>query len=176
MPGTLGAAARTPTPEWAYGADGKQRTVHVVSATRRRTATAVLGSIIAGALSIAALLAIANPVPPVRLGLTLLLPLTVAMAFFGSWQEGSCPKCRARARAQQRFDLAPAVEPASQADTSHGKVDIALGWQVTLAHSIECRACGHRYSSEDDVFVSRAEARSPSEAIVLAQSRASAHR
>lgn len=142
-----------------------------MSLPSRRSATQVLGSVIAGAVSIGALLAIANPIPPVRLGLTILLPIAVGMAFFGSWQEGSCPKCRARARMQERTDLTPTVEAASHADASGGAVDISLGWQVTLSHTLSCQACGHRYSSSDDVFITRDQARTPSEAVVLAQSR-----
>jgi len=142
-----------------------------MSLASRRNATQILGSIIAGALSIGALLAIANPIPPVRLGLTILLPIAVGMAFFGSWQEGSCPKCRARSRLQEHTELTPTVEAASHADASRGSVDISLGWQVTLAHTLSCQVCGHRYSSSDDVFITRDQARTPSEAVVLAQSR-----
>lgn len=143
-----------------------------MTASPRRLTSHALGSVVAGAASIAALLVIANPTPPVRVGLTLVLPIVAVMAFVGGWQDGACPKCRARARHQDRTDLPAEVEPASRADAVEGEVDIALGWQVTLAQNISCRSCGHRYSSADDIFVSRHEARTPSEAVVLAQSKA----
>ena len=147
-------------------------TVPTVSASSKRLTSHALGSGVAGAASIAALRVIANPTPPVRLGLTLILPVVAVMAFVGSWQDGACPKCRARARTQERTDLPPEVEPASQAVAVKGEVDIELGWQVTLAQNISCLACGHRYSAADDIFVTRFEARTPSEAVVLAQSKA----
>lgn len=134
----------------------------------RTSWSAALGSVVAAALTLAALLAVANPTPVVRAGLTLATPLVAVMAFMGSWQSQACPRCGARRSKQVRTSQAPQVDPGSRAGTRAGKVSVELGWDVVLRHSVSCTACEHRYDTSDSVFVPRSVASTASEAVVLA--------
>lgn len=131
--------------------------------------TVIIGNIGAVALVFAALLAIAYPTPTLRAGLAILTPLVVAAAFAGAWNDGRCPDCRARRGQQQHVQMPAHVQVASRTFTHGGEVVVDLGWEVSTGELVTCQACRHEYSSKSSVFVSRNDARSASEALVVAQ-------
>lgn len=127
-----------------------------------------MGSIVAACLTIAALLAVTNPTPLVRAGLTLATPLVAVMAFIGSWQSGSCPQCGARRNKQTSVRQPVEVEASSKTISEQGAVRVDLGWQVTTRQSVECQECAHLYEKKQTTFVPRSQANGPAEAEIAA--------
>lgn len=134
-----------------------------------RVPAVVLGVIGAGALPYAALLVVVYPDSGVRTGLAVLTPLVVLIAFAGAWRRSRCPRCGARKSFQERVDGLPVATVGSRAGRTGDGVTVELGWDVELSESVTCVRCAHEYETRAVAFVSRGEARSASEAVVVAR-------
>jgi len=128
----------------------------------------VPGALAAWAVAVSALLVVVNPSQPLRVGLAVLAPAVVLLAFLSSLQEGSCPSCRAARRRQERIAGEPSTTAASRANASGEGVGVATGWNVDLPVQITCTRCGHMRRVVTTRFVARDRAATAVEAVLIA--------
>lgn len=147
--------------------DGERQAGTILVMNRGRGERERLGVLAAAGAAFAAMAFQLVPSNTARAGILALAPLVAWLASPDVIANGGCPNCYARRRRQKRVEAGTRVDTASRATTHKEKVQIDIGWDVSVDSLVTCTKCGTERRTTDTQFISAHEAATVAEALVL---------
>ena len=104
-----------------------------------------------------------------RSALGVFIALVTFLALPGRYVIGQCSRCGAKPNKQISKVLTTAILPISQANSGENNIEFNQGWDVRMQLQTNCTVCKSTIIESRNEFVSKKDAPSQSEAIILAQ-------
>ena len=124
------------------------------------------------AIFIVTLSAIAYQIVPsenARIPILLILPFVIWLASPDPVSSGGCINCRAK-RSKQTFTfLKPEIKASNLTKSEKGAVEVEIGWDVRINYRQICSACNNERDTFVDIYVSKNDAPTVGQAILMAK-------
>lgn len=120
----------------------------------------------------ATLSAIAYQIVPsqgARLPILLIVPFVIWLASPDPVSSGGCVNCRAKRSKQKIILLDSSVKPSNQATSQKGEVQVEMGWDVNFTYQQICQNCKQTFEDIKDIYISKSDAPTGAQAVVLAK-------